>query len=59
MRPDRIIVGSDDARAIAMLRSLYAPFQRNRERIHRDERALGRAHQVCGETRCSPRASRS
>jgi len=28
MRPDRIIVGSDDARAIAMLRSLYAPFQR-------------------------------
>jgi len=33
MRPDRIIVGSDDPRAIAMLRSLYAPFQRNRERI--------------------------
>src|SRR5439155_1745985 len=30
---DRIIVGSDDQRAIAMLRSLYAPFQRNRERI--------------------------
>jgi UDPglucose 6-dehydrogenase len=33
MRPDRVIVGSDDSRAIAMLRSLYAPFQRNRERI--------------------------
>jgi len=33
MRPDRIIVGADDARAIAMLRQLYAPFQRNRERI--------------------------
>src|SRR5438477_6184043 len=33
MRPDRIIVGADDPRAIAMLRSLYAPFQRNRERI--------------------------
>src|SRR5580765_3819629 len=33
MRPDRIIVGSDDARAIGMLRQLYAPFQRNRERI--------------------------
>jgi UDPglucose 6-dehydrogenase len=33
MRPDRIIVGSDDARAIAMLRQLYSPFQRNRERI--------------------------
>src|SRR3954470_7045033 len=33
MRPDRIIVGAEDPRAIAMLRSLYAPFQRNRERI--------------------------
>jgi UDPglucose 6-dehydrogenase len=33
MRPDRIIIGAEDPRAIAMLRSLYAPFQRNRERI--------------------------
>src|SRR5438067_132068 len=33
MRPDRVIVGSDDSRAIAMLRSLNAPFQRNHERI--------------------------
>jgi UDPglucose 6-dehydrogenase len=33
MRPDRIIVGADDSRAIALLRQLYAPFQRNRERI--------------------------
>src|ERR671936_1639662 len=33
MRPDRIIVGSDDPRAIGLLRQLYAPFQRNRERI--------------------------
>ena len=33
MRPDRIIVGAEDPRAVAMLRSLYAPFQRNRERI--------------------------
>src|SRR3954469_4750250 len=33
MRPDRIIIGADDARAIAMLRQLYSPFQRNRERI--------------------------
>jgi len=33
MRPDRIIVGADDARAVALLRNLYAPFQRNRERI--------------------------
>ena len=33
MRPDRVIVGSEDPRAIARLRQLYAPFQRNRERI--------------------------
>src|ERR1044071_9254307 len=33
MRPDRVIVGADDERAIAMLRQLYAPFQRNHDRI--------------------------
>jgi UDPglucose 6-dehydrogenase len=33
MRPDRIIVGADDERAIAVLRSVYAPFQRNHERF--------------------------
>src|SRR5688572_13009595 len=33
MRPDRIIIGTDDERAMALLRRLYAPFQRNRERI--------------------------
>jgi UDPglucose 6-dehydrogenase len=33
MRPDRIIVGSDDERATRLLRELYAPFQRNRERL--------------------------
>jgi UDPglucose 6-dehydrogenase len=33
MRPDRMIIGSEDPRAIALLRQLYAPFQRNRERI--------------------------
>jgi UDPglucose 6-dehydrogenase len=33
MRPDRIIVGADDERAIATLRALYAPFQRNHERL--------------------------
>jgi len=33
MRPDRIVVGADDARAGALLRELYAPFQRNHERI--------------------------
>ena len=33
MRPDRIIIGSDDERATAQLRELYAPFQRNHERM--------------------------
>jgi UDPglucose 6-dehydrogenase len=33
MRPDRIIVGSGDERATALLRELYAPFQRNRDRV--------------------------
>ena len=33
MRPDRIILGSEDERATALLRQLYAPFQRNRDRI--------------------------
>jgi len=33
MRPDRVIVGSDDEHAIAVMRELYAPFQRNRERF--------------------------
>jgi len=33
MRPDRVVVGSDDARATTLLRELYAPYQRNHERI--------------------------
>jgi UDPglucose 6-dehydrogenase len=33
MRPDRIVVGSDDERATLVMRNLYAPFQRNRERV--------------------------
>jgi len=33
MRPDRIVIGSEDARAIALLRQLYAPFQRSHERV--------------------------
>ncbi len=33
LRPDRIIIGSDSASAIAALRSLYAPFNRNHDRI--------------------------
>ncbi len=33
MRPDRIIVGTDDDRATDLMRKLYAPFQRNHERL--------------------------
>ncbi|MCL6263667.1 UDP-glucose/GDP-mannose dehydrogenase family protein [Craterilacuibacter sp. RT1T] len=33
MKPDRIIVGAEDEQAIATMRRLYAPFQRNHERI--------------------------
>src|SRR5688572_14426665 len=33
MRPDRVIIGADDERAVALLRQVYAPFQRNHERI--------------------------
>ena len=33
MRPDRIVVGSDDEEATRVMRSLYAPFQRNHERV--------------------------
>ncbi len=33
MKPDRIVVGADDAHAVDLMRELYAPFQRNRERL--------------------------
>jgi len=33
MRPDRVIIGAEDGRAISLLRQLYQPFQRNHERI--------------------------
>jgi UDPglucose 6-dehydrogenase len=33
MRPDRIIVGAEEARAIELMRQLYAPFQRSHERL--------------------------
>ena len=33
MKPDRIIIGADDERAIYLMRSLYAPFQRKHDRL--------------------------
>ena len=33
MRPDRIVIGAEDERAVELMRALYAPFQRNHERL--------------------------
>ncbi len=33
MRPDRIVVGADDERAALLMRALYAPFQRQRDKL--------------------------
>jgi UDPglucose 6-dehydrogenase len=33
MRPDRVIVGADDERAFLLMRAIYAPFVRNRDRV--------------------------
>ena len=33
MRPDRIVIGASNAHAVAVLRRLYAPFNRNRDRV--------------------------
>ena len=33
MRPDRVVVGSDDPQATQIMRNLYAPFQRNHDRL--------------------------
>ena len=33
MRPDRVVVGADDEQALLLMRALYAPFLRNRDRL--------------------------
>ena len=33
MKPDRVVIGADDDRAVALMRNLYAPFNRNHERL--------------------------
>ncbi|GAB2890055.1 UDP-glucose/GDP-mannose dehydrogenase family protein [Uliginosibacterium flavum] len=33
LRPDRIVVGAEDEQAINLMRALYAPFQRNHEKL--------------------------
>jgi UDPglucose 6-dehydrogenase len=33
LRPDRIVIGADDERAVLLMRALYMPFMRNHERV--------------------------
>jgi len=33
MKPDRVVIGANDERAIAALRAVYAPFMRNHDRL--------------------------
>jgi len=33
MKPDRIVVGAEGERAISLMRAVYAPFQRNRDKL--------------------------
>jgi len=33
MRPDRIVIGTEDPKAIEVMKKVYAPFQRNHERL--------------------------
>ena len=33
MRPDRIVIGTEDSKAIEVMKQVYAPFQRNHERL--------------------------
>ena len=33
MRPDRVVIGGSDERALLLMRALYAPFIRNRDRL--------------------------
>lgn len=33
MKPDRIVIGADDEQAVYLMRALYAPFQRNHDKL--------------------------
>ena len=33
MRPDRVVIGADDERAVLLMRALYAPYVRSRDRL--------------------------
>ncbi len=49
MKPDRIVVGVDNERAEALLRELYAPFNRNHEKLLCMDVAFVGADQVRGQ----------
>ena len=54
MRPDRVVIGADDEHAIAVMRAVYAPFQRNQNsgwQLLRDLR-------VVAATNAAPQARR-
>ena len=46
MRPDRIVVGTDDERAVKLLHDLYAPFNRNHDRVIVMDIKSCRTHQI-------------
>ena len=46
MKPDRIIIGATEPRALDIMRKLYAPFNRNRERVISMDIASRRVNQI-------------
>ena len=59
MRPDRVVIGADDERAILLIRSLYAPFVRNHDRLLvMDWRSAAVTKCFASATTCTPRPSR-
>ena len=46
MKPDRIVIGTDNPRTAELLRALYDPFNRSHDRADRDGHTVRRAHEV-------------
>jgi UDPglucose 6-dehydrogenase len=59
MRPDRIILGSGNAASIELLKQLYGPFNRNRERIVVMDERSAELTKYAAPTRCWPGRSAS
>ncbi len=56
MRPDRIIVGADDERAVLLMRALYATFTRNHDRLREPALMQSLGVEYIGIGRRSPAA---